>query len=93
MKFPYRLQDTVIAKQKRLERDEPDEAEREIKGLEIMDLLLKSMCMEPRITDEYLDTEADDDDKECAYYLLGRFQEVEEARMNHIKKKPAYGLD
>lgn len=85
-KIPLKLLDEVVREQKRIVKLEEDD-DKELASIPLRDMVFKRMVVDPIITDEYLDNEADLDDFDAALQLLMEIGETIRERFDEEKKK------
>ena len=86
VKPPFQLMDEVVKIHRKLSKSIEDEDEREIAMLPVKNMVFKKMVIDPKITDEYLEDEADIDDWNAAMDIFKAVFEDIQARMEDEKK-------
>jgi len=86
-KAPYQLMDYAVKEFKRLSAIE-DEDDRLEASFPVRDKVFMKMCVDPKITEEYLANEADVDDYEAANRVMEIFGKMLDNRFAETKKAP-----
>ncbi len=91
VKIPLQIIDWMMRNSTSLQNLEEGEMteEKVEKSLEVRNKLAQKMIISPKITDEYLEEDADEDDLECFMYLQERMGNVIEAKFTDLKESPS----
>lgn len=83
---PYQIIDIAVREFDKLDKIDNDER-RGIASLNLRNLIMFKMVINPKMDEKYLADEADLDDIELSFDLLAEVAEAIESRFNSIKKK------
>lgn len=83
---PYQIIDIAVREFDKLDKIDNDER-RGIASLNLRNLIMFKMVVNPKMDEKYLADEADLDDIELSFDLLAEVAEAIESRFNSIKKK------